>query len=198
MRSVSPSPPTLSAYQTVNWLSVDSSWAIHYCIHSIHFTNWTLINTFGATVGYHTQLFTTQHVPDYSYSSQVCLQTVTKTSWQCRVGGDWCPQLPRAVLAQMTRGAATHLLLLAVTDQNVNIRRGGEQRTQLKWVVLWLWHVCVVVSAASGQRERAIPVYKVWLNSILTEWFSMGIEDHNPGRGQRCIDSKMSRGGADL
>ena len=58
-------------------------------------------------------------------------QTVTKTSWQCRVGGGWCPQLPRAVLAQMTRGAATHLLLLAVTDQNVNIRRGAEQRTQL-------------------------------------------------------------------
>ena len=116
MRSVSPSPPTLSAYQTVNWLSVDSSWDIHYCIH---FTDWTLINTFGASV------------PDYSYSSQDCFQTLTKTSWQCVVGGGWCPQLPRAVLAQMTRGAATHLLLLAVTDQNVNIRRGGEQRTQL-------------------------------------------------------------------
>ena len=190
MRSESPSPPTLSAYQTVNWLTVDSSWAIHYCIHSIHFTNWTLINTFGATVGYHTQLFTTQHVPDYTFSS-----------WQCRVGGGWCLQLPRAVLAQMTRGAATHLLLLAVTDQNVNIRRGGEQRTQLVPQNGWFCDSDMFVlcrQPMDRERERAIPVYKVWLNSILTKWFSMGIEDHNRGRRQRCIDSKMSRGRSGL
>ena len=50
------------------------------------------------------------------------------------------------------------------------------------------------------ERARAIPVYKVWLNSILTKWFSMGIEHHKPARATDSfvVTVKCGGGGADL